>query len=116
MTKRNIIAAVGVCALLVMAVTGCGVKKATTAKEAIKIAEAMVTKEKQEEYLERQARLFFEDKDFQQTIDIARYVLTYISEGSEVSKKLITKSQNAMDVQAAGGTGPVKKAVPGVKQ
>jgi len=114
--KRSLITAIVICMVAGLAVTGCGTRKASTGKEAIKIAGTMDTKEKQEEYLEKQARMFFEDKEFQQAVEISQYVLTDLNEGSEGAKRLIAKAQNAMAVQAAAGTGAPEKTVPGGKQ
>jgi len=76
----------------------------------------MGTKEKQEAYLEKQARLFFEDKEFQQAIEISQHILADLNEGAEGSKRLIMKAQNAMAVQAAVETGAPDKTVPAGKQ
>lgn len=114
--KKSLVVAIVVCMVASLTVAGCGSKKAPTVKEAIKIAETMDTKEKQEEYLGKQARLFFEDKEFKQAIELAQYVLANINKESEGTKRLIAKAQNAMAVQAAVETGTPEKTVPGGKQ
>lgn len=71
-------------------------KKASTSKDAINFAQSLSTIEAKINYLLQQAKLFYNSKDFQQTIDIVQYVLTYLDKNSQEAKNLLEKAKEQM--------------------
>jgi len=77
--------------------TGCGIKKAVTSEDAIKAAQAIEGKHKQERYLLDQAQEFSDAGDFKGALELARYILTSIDRRSSVAREMIQKIHDARE-------------------
>ncbi|MEA3488890.1 MAG: hypothetical protein U9R44_00905 [Candidatus Omnitrophota bacterium] len=97
--KRFLVVLLVLCLFAGSALVGCGPKKAATSQEAIKTAQAMDTKEKKTEYLMDQAEIFLKARNFQETINLAQYVLWNLDSGSSRAKDLLRTAKDAMAVQ-----------------
>ena len=76
-----------------LVLVGCGTKKAASSNEAIQLSKTMQTVEQKVNYLIGQAKAFYSSKNFQQTVDIAQYVLAYLDKKSTEAKNLLEKAK-----------------------
>jgi len=95
---------------------GCAQEKATSSKEAIDTAKSMETAEQKADYLIKQAKAFYDSKEFQQAVDIAQYVLRYVDKDSQEAKNLLEKAKEALAQAAKGAVEDVKQKLPGFGQ
>ncbi|MDP8234359.1 MAG: hypothetical protein P9M06_06130 [Candidatus Saelkia tenebricola] len=68
----------------------------STATEAINIAKTLDTKEEKLSYLVTQASNLYNSEKFQDVIDIAQYILTYLDKNSHVAKNLFEKATSKL--------------------
>ncbi len=89
------------CMVLVftLVVAGCSGKKAESSKAAISEAKTMQTTEEKVNYLVSQAKSFYNSKKFQDSIDIAQYVLRTLDKDSQAAKDLLQKAKDALKAQ-----------------
>jgi len=92
-----------------LVLSGCGAKKTASSKEAIKTAKAMETDQEKIDYLIGQAKAFYNSKEFQGTVDIARYILRYLDKDSQAAKDLIEKAKQALAQQVKSVVEDLKK-------
>jgi hypothetical protein len=90
-------------------IAGCGSQKEATSKDAIEVAKAMDTVKEQTEYLLSQAKSMYNSKQFQDTIDIAQYILRYLDKDSQEAKNLIEQAKEAVTKQAKKLAGDAQK-------
>jgi len=95
---------------------GCAQQKAASSKEAIETAKAMETAEQKAAYLIQQAKAFYNSKDFQESVNIAQYILRYVDKDSQAAKDLLDKAKEALASAAKGAVEDVKKSLPGLGQ
>lgn len=86
-------------------------KKAASSKEAIESAKTLTTVEAKVNYLLQQARAFYNSKDFQQTIDIAQYILTYLDKNSQEAKSLLEKAKEQLSALVQKEADTFKKKI-----
>ena len=100
-----------------LVLAGCAQEKATSSKEAMETAKSMETVEQKADYLIKQAKAFYNSKEFQQAVDITQYILRYVDKDSQEAKNLLEKAKEALVAkakEAAGGAvEDVKKKLPG---
>lgn len=103
------------CAVVVfgLAVSGCGAKKEESSKAAINQAKTMETVEQKVNYLISQAKAFYNSKDFQDAVDVAQYVLTYLDKESQQAKDLLAKAKEALSAEAKKMMDEAKKGLSG---
>jgi hypothetical protein len=87
---------------------GCGPKKASSVQSAVKTAKTMQTVNEKVDYLISQAKAFYNSKDFQGTVDIAQYILSFLDSDSQAAKDLLAKAQQAVTDAAKGAVEDVK--------
>ena len=106
--------------VLSLILTGCAQDKATSSKEAMQTAKSMETVDQKADYLIKQAKAFYNSKEFQQAVDITQYILRYVDKDSQEAKNLLEKAKEALVAkakEAAGGAvEDVKKKLPGFGQ
>nr|MBP7088304.1 hypothetical protein [Candidatus Omnitrophota bacterium] len=90
---------------------GCGPKKAGSSDDAITLAKAMETAEEKADYLITQAKAFYNSKEFQQSIDIAQYILQYVDKNSQDAKNLLEKAKEALKQKAQEAVTDVKSKI-----
>ena len=108
MSKLFIVMLTG-CLVLTLSLLGCGQKKTTSSSEAIQTAKGMETVEQKVDYLIGQAKSFYNSKEFQQAVDIAQYILTYLDNDSQAAKDLLERAKNELTAAAKGAMEDVKK-------
>ena len=108
---RLLVSVMVVCLLLSFGVLGCGQQKAGSSREAIDAAKIMQTAEEKSDYLVSQAKAFYSSKDFQQAVDVAQYVLSYVDKDSQAAKDLLEKAKNALTAAAKAKLGEAKKGL-----
>ena len=90
-----------VCFFAVMiACSGCGVKKADSSREAIDNAKAIDSVEKQADYLVKQAEAFYKSKEYKDAINSAQYVVRNLDAESKEAREILQKAKDDM-AQAA---------------
>ena len=97
--KRYMAGAIVLSLVLAVGLTGCGVRKAASAQEAINRSKSIKTVDEKKDYLMKQAQAFFNVKDFKTSIDIAQYILRKVDPAATEPKTLIKKAEAAMIVQ-----------------
>ena len=97
--------------LLGIGLVGCGQQKAGSSSEAINTAKAMQTVEEKANYLVGQAKAFYSSKEFQQAVDVARYVLSYVDKDSQAAKDLLEKAKTALTEAAKAKLDEAKKGL-----
>ena len=98
--KRVAVICLCVCFIAGVMVAGCGPKKASSSTQAIDTAKAMETVEAQKNYLIEQAKAFYNSDQFQEAVDVAQYVLTYLDKESQQAKDLLEKAKADLVAQA----------------
>jgi len=83
-----------------LSIVGCGPKKEESSKAAIEVAKTMETLEEKANYLVGQAKAFYNSKQFQDSIDAAKYVLRYLDKESQAAKDLLEKAKEALAAKA----------------
>jgi len=101
------------CLAISFTAAGCGAKKAESSRAAIDEAKAMETTKEKVDYLVGQAKSFYSSDQFQDVIDIAQYVLTYLDKDSAAAKDLITKAKEQLQAKAQGILDDAKKSFAG---
>ena len=99
MKNLFIFMAIGV-VLLTLVASGCSKPKASSSSEAIQSSKSMETVEQKVDYLVGQAKSFYNSKEFQQTVDIAQYILSYLDKESQEAKDLLIKAKEALVAKA----------------
>jgi hypothetical protein len=79
---------------------GCSGKKAASVSEAIQASKAMQTVQQKLDYLTGQAKAFYSSKDFQQTVDVAQFILAYVDKNSQEARNLIEKAKSELTALA----------------
>ncbi len=112
---RKIIACFAVLVLCAsIGLAGCGEKKAASSQEAINASKAMQTVKEKADYLIGQANAFYNSKEFQQAIDVAQYVLTYVDKNSQDAQSLIEKAKNQLAALAQKKADELKSKMTGM--
>ena len=96
---------------LSLSLVGCGQKKATSSNEAIETAKSMETTEQKVDYLTKQAKAFYNSKEFQGAVDIAQYILRYLDKDSQAAKDLLEKAKSQLTGAAKGAMEDVEKGL-----
>ena len=89
---KNILGLIPVLIICVsLLVSGCGAPKAESSGVAIAEAKTMQTPQQKMDYLVGQAKAFYNSKQFQDTVDIAQYILRFLDKDSpdEVRFKIL---------------------------
>jgi len=96
-------------------VVGCGSQAPETAsgKEAITVAKALATADEKVDYLIKEAQAFYNSKSFQDVIDVAQYILTYVDSDSQQAKDLLEKAKSALTGQIDKAADDLKKGIGG---
>lgn len=104
----------GLSASLLLA--GCVQQRAASSKEAIETAGAMETTQQKVDYLIKQARAFYNFRDFQDAVNTAQYILRHLDKDSQAAQDLLQKAKNALASAAKSAAEDVKKKLPGFGQ
>jgi uncharacterized lipoprotein YehR (DUF1307 family) len=97
----------------VLALSGCGTKKSASGKEAIKTANSMETLEQKTSYLIKQAKAFYNAREFQEAVNIAQHILTYLDKDSQAARDLLDKARNQLAAAVKGAAEDAKKGLSG---
>ena len=108
---KGFIAVLCVLVLVTGALAGCGPQKAQSSSAAIEQSKTLQTSEKKVSYLMGQAQAFYNSKEFQQSIDVARYVLNTLDKDSQQAKKLIEDATAKLKAAATGALDDAKKSL-----
>jgi len=84
-------------------------QQAATAVEAVKNSEAMKTVQEKVNYLVGQANNFYNDKKFQQVVDVAQHILSNLDANSSPAKNLLEKAKQQLQAAAQTAVGDVGK-------
>lgn len=107
--KRALLAGLVIClGVGVILNAGCA-RKAESAKEAIEQAKTLESVEQKVDYLLKQARAFYNSKEFQESIQIAQYVLSNLDKDSLQAKDLIEKAKAKLKEAAEQAADDVTK-------
>lgn len=87
---------------------GCGPQKASSVQDAVRNAKEMQTVDEKINYLISQAKAFYNSKDFQGTVDIAQYILSFLDSDSQGAKDLLEKAKQAIASAAKAAADSVK--------
>ena len=90
---------------------GCAQEKADSSSSAIEATQSMQSVQEKVDYLIKQAQAFYNSKDFQQTIDIAQYILQNLDSDSLEAKNLLTKAKEALTSAAKSALDDAKKSL-----
>ena len=85
---------------LILPLTGCAEKPAASSKDAIDIAKTLETADEKTSYLIKQAKYFYNSKEFQEAVKTAQYILSYVDKNSQPAKDLLEKAKRELS-QAA---------------
>ena len=111
--RRFFVAMLVLVSVMGLVISGCAQQKAESSKAAIETAKAMETAKEKADYLMAQAKAFYNSKEFQQAIDIAQYILTFLDKDSQAAKDLLEKAKDALVAQAGGAIEDIKKGFSG---
>jgi hypothetical protein len=79
---------------------GC-TKKAASSQEAIESSKTMQDVKQQASYLMGQANAFYNSKNFQEAVNIAQYVLSYLDKNSQEAQSLLDKAKEQIKALGA---------------
>jgi hypothetical protein len=99
---------------LSLLISGCGPKKEASSQDAINVAENLETIKERADYLVAQAKAFYNSKRFQDALDSAQYVLSYLDKDSQEAKDLIQKAKDALITKAQSSFDEGKKRLEGL--
>lgn len=108
--KRLIcLAVIGVLASSLL-IAGCS-KEGTVASsvEAINIAKTLASTQEKVSYLTTEAQALYRSEKFQDVVNIAQYILTYLDSNSQTAKDLLDKAKTKLiEVAQKGATDLIK--------
>jgi len=87
--------------VLSVVVAGCGPKKEASGSAAIEKSKSLQTTEEKVDYLIKQAEAFYNSDDFQNSVDVAQYVLATLDKDSGEAKALLEKAKEQLKGAAA---------------
>jgi len=94
---------------LVAGLVGCG-QTSSGSQEAIETAKTMeVSTEEKVKYLTSQAKAFYNSKQFQDSVDVAQYVLRYLDRDSQEAKELFEMAKKGLMEAGEGAMADAKK-------
>ena len=93
-----------------LTLVGCGTQKAESSQAAIAESKTMQTTQEKVNYLVSQAQAFYSSKDFQQAVDIAQYVLSYLDKDSAAAKSILEKAKADLSEQLSQKAEEIKGA------
>jgi len=111
--KKGLILGIVMALFFGLVLTGCGVKKAESSREAISVAKTIETTEQKVNYLVGQAKSFYNSKEFQGAVDIAQYILRYLDRDSQQAKDLLQEAKEALTSKVRGAVEDAKKGLSG---
>lgn len=94
-----------ICCVFLMG-TGCA-QKTVSVSEAIQNSQALKTVQEKVSYLVKQAEALYNSKQYQQAIDVAKYVLSNLDSKSLEAKALIQKATTQLQAAAQKAVGDV---------
>jgi vancomycin resistance protein YoaR len=98
--------------VLTIATIGCSrPTPAESSRAAISKAAAMDTVEKKLNYLVDQAKTMYKSEKFQDSIDIARYILRWVDKDSQIAKDILRDAQEALRAKAQDAFSGMKKTM-----
>jgi hypothetical protein len=109
-----------VCVILVTAMVsglflfGCAQQKEASSSTAIEKSKTMATVQQKENYLIEQAKVFYNSKEFQDTINTAQYVLSSLDKNSKDAKDILEKAKASLAAAAQKAAGNVKQSLGGI--
>ena len=90
--------------------------KPTSASEAIEAISSMQTVAEKTSYLVARAKEFYASEQFQQTVDVAQYILRYLDKDSQDAKSLLDMAKDALAQKAQSTVNDLKSKIPGFGQ
>jgi len=91
---------------------GCsGAPKSESSREAIDVAKKMQDTQEKVNYLIGQAKAFYNSQEFQDAINTAQYILTYLDKNSTAAKNLLEKAKQALADKAKGAVDDARKNI-----
>ena len=94
--RRSLVFGLIVCLALGLALIGCGTKKAASSQQAIEVSKTLQTAQAKVDYLLQQAQAFYNSKNFQESVNVAQYVLNYLDRNSQEAKNLLEKAKSEL--------------------
>ena len=87
-----------------MLITGCS-KEGTlvSSMEAIDIAKTLATTQEKVSYLTTEAEALYKSEKFQDVVNIAQYILTYLDGDSQIAEDLLNKAKTKLVEMAQKG-------------
>jgi hypothetical protein len=89
-------------------------EKAESGRQAIDSAQALSVAGQKKEYLLRQAQLFYDSKEFQETINIAQYVIRSVDADTPQAQDLLEKAKQQLKNSVTDAVGNMKEAMEGL--
>lgn len=80
-----------------------------TSMQVIEAAKSLETTQQKIDYLVEKAQGFFDSEMFQEVVDTAQYILTYLDKDSLAAGDLLTKATDALASKAKGSLGEAVK-------
>ena len=97
------------CLVLNLGLIACTQQQKTMfTKDVIKISKTLQTTKEKVDYIITHAKAAYNSKDFQQTIDLTRYVLRALDKNSPQAKNLLAKAREALRSAAQSAVKDVK--------
>ena len=107
--KKSTWGIIMLCAVMVWA-AGCGQAKTGSSDEAIQNAKAMeAPTEEKVKYLVNQAKAMYNSDEFQDTVNVAQYVLRYLDKDSQQAKDLLEMAKKDLMAAGEGAMADMKK-------
>lgn len=99
-----------------LVLAGCAQKKAASSGEAIKASESLQTVDQKVNYPIDQAKAFYNSREFQKAVDVARYVLRNLDKDSQPAKDLLEKATAQLKATAQKTMSDVKQKLGSIGQ
>ena len=108
--RKVLLSVLGVILVGTLFFSGCGrTPQSESGKDAISVAQSLSTDKEKVDYLIKEAKAFYNSKEFQQAIDIAQYILKYLDNDSQEAKSLLEKAKEQLQAQVEGAVGEATK-------
>jgi len=108
------LAVIMVCIFALSCIWACGPKKVASSNAAIEASKVIKDAKEKADYLISQAKAFYNSKQFEETIKIAQYVLSYVDNNSEQAKSLVEKAKAQLQAMAEQKVNELKGKLGGI--
>jgi hypothetical protein len=111
--KKTLILALALTVSFTVGTSAWAQQKMLTVDESIQMVKTMQTAKQKADYLINQAKAFYSSKQFQQAVDLAKYVLSNIDKNSAGAKNILKDAEKQLAALAQQKVGDVKNAISG---